>query len=184
MKQTKIPEFSHDRPYLLTFARWRPHKRLKSTIRGFLNSGLQKYYDLIVLGEKPDYVIKNSSVKYMGFQSKRLWSIIKGCEFTIHLAYIDWCPNSVVESIIAYKNVLHSSTGGTKYVVRNNGIAVKDIPWKFKPIDLYSPPDLDIDELSQAYRSMLDLKRPFNDYLKIEHIAKEYITYCQKILNG
>ncbi len=187
MNGCKLPEniepFKTDRPYILTFARWRPHKRLKETVMGFLRSGMQSDFDLIVLGKNPDYVVKDSSVKYMGFQSKKLWSIICGCTFAVHLAYIDWCPNSVVESLIAGKNVLHSITGGTKDVVRNNGIAVKDKPWNFKPIDLYSPPPLNKEELSKAYKSMLALKSPSCDYLKIEHSTKQYINYCHRILN-
>jgi len=182
-KMPEVEPFKHDRPYLLSFARWRPHKRLKATTEGFLESGLQSKYDLFILGKDPDYIIDHEAVKYLGFQSKDLWSIILGCKFVVHLAYIDWCPNSVVESLIAGKNVLHSSTGGTKNVVRGNGIAVTDKPWDFKPIDLYSPPSLDMAELSQSYNDMLELPFPECEYLSIEHTAKKYIKYCRKVLN-
>ena len=184
---SKVPDdvepFKQVRPYLLSFARWRPHKRLKATIKGFLDSGLQSKYDLIILGKDPDYIVNHSAIKYLGFKSKDLWSIILGCEFVIHLAYIDWCPNSVVESIVAGKNVLHSSTGGTKDVVQENGIVVVDKPWNFKPVDLYSPPDLDKIELSKAYNDMLELGYPQSDYLSIENSAKKYIEYCHKVLS-
>ena len=185
---SKVPDnvkvFDPIRPYLLTFARWRPHKRLKATVDGFLESGLKTEYDLVVLGDNPDYIVRDSSIKYMGvLKSKSLWSVILGCKFVIHLAYIDWCPNSVVESIVAGKNVLHSSTGGTIDVVKGNGIAVIDKPWNFKTVDLYSPPDLDKIELSRAYNDMLELGYPKSDYLSIENSAKKYIEYCHKVLS-
>lgn len=180
----RLPGFSHPRLYILTFCRWRPHKRLKATVRGFLRSGLSKDYDLIVAGKDPDYVIRNPTVVYKGHLGKNLWSLIHSSTFVVHLAYVDWCPNSVVESIVAGKNVLHSSTGGTKEVVEKNGIAVTDKPWKFKTIDLYSPPSLDSEEVARAYRDMLLLPKPNADYLSIENAANNYIQYCKEIINA
>ena len=144
---------------------------------------MDKDFDLVVLGE-PDYIIKHSAVIYKGKQKdKRVWSIIKGCQYVIHLAYIDWCPNSVVESLICGKAVVHSSCGGTKYVVRNNGIMIKDKEWNFKPIDLYDPPDLDMDEVISAYHRMLSFMTVDSHYLDIDKIADQYIGYCKRILD-
>lgn len=174
--------YKHPRPYLLTLCRWRPHKRLKAIVRGFLNSGLHADYDLLVLGEKPDYVKKHPAVIYKGQVGKKLPSMIRGCEYVVHLAFIDWCPNSVVESIVCRKNVLHTTSGGTKYVVKDNGICIKDEKWNFKPIELYKPPKLNKDELSKGYHSMLDLPAPDPSYLDINIIASKYIDYCRKIV--
>ncbi len=176
--------YKHTRPYLLTFCRWRPHKRLKDTVKGFLRSGLSDRYDLLVLGEDPDYVKSHPAVIYKGKVLAELPSYIRGCEFVIHLAYIDWCPNSVVEALVCGKNVLHASTGGTKYVVRKNGIRIQDKPWDFSPNKLYKPPPLNKEELSKAYRSMLALPSPQVDYLDIGVVADQYINYFKQLLDG
>ena len=188
MNGSKLPvgttPYLGDRPYVLTFCRWRPHKRLKDTINGFLGSGLHKDYDLIVLGKKPDYVIKHPAVKYMGHKQKNLWSFILGSEYVVHLAYIDWCPNSVIESLVAGKNVLHSSTGGTAEVVRDNGIRITDKPWNFKTVDLYNPPKLNADDVSKAFHGMLKLSSPDSSYLNIKSVAKQYVNFCIKIIEN
>lgn len=169
--------------YILTFARWRPHKRLKDTVNGFLNSDLEKDYKLIVCGEA-DYVINHDSVRYLGQVNSGLPSIIKGCSFAVHLAYCDWCPNSVAETLICGKNVLHSSVGGTKYLVKNNGIMIKEKDWNFKPIKLYSPPKLDMDKLAQSFRDMVSLPPATDlDHIRIETVAQQYIDFCKKVLS-
>lgn len=177
-----VNPYIHSRPYILTFSRWRPHKRLKETVDGFLESGLSKDFDLLVVGKKPDYIVKNDTVKYMGYQSKDLWSIILGSVYTVHLAYIDWCPNSVVEALVAGKNVLHTSSGGTSEIVRKNGIQVQDRKWNFKALDLYNPPSLDRAELIKAYQKMLLLSPAQWDYLDIRQTAQEYICFCESVL--
>lgn len=174
--------YRHTRPYLLTFCRWRPHKRLKATVKGFLRSGLSENYDLLVLGKDPDYVKKHPAVIYKGNISEGLRAYIRGCKFVVHLAYIDWCPNSVVEALACGKNVLHGSTGGTKYVVRDNGIRVDDRPWDFTPTKLYKPPALDDNKLSEAFNSMMSLSPPEVKYLDINVIADQYINYCREIV--
>lgn len=172
-----------DRPYVLAFCRWRPHKRLKDTVVGFLNSGLKSKFDLLIAGDGADYVVKDKSVKYIGKVSgNNLWSLISGCEFVSHLAYIDWCPNSVVEALVCHKNVLHTSTGGTAEVVKNNGICVHDKAWDFSPVRLYDPPELSIDELSTGFSTMVSLPPPRVEYLDIDVSAEQYITYFESIL--
>lgn len=179
---SEIEPYHNGRPYVLTFCRWRPHKRLKATVEGFLQSDLVSDYDLLVLGKEPDYVVKHPAVKYMGHKRGSLWSFILGSAFVSHLAYIDWCPNSVVESLVAGKNVLYASCGGTAEVVRDNGIVVKDREWDFRPLDLYDPPDLDLSEVAGAFRRMLDLPAPNASYLDISKSAKEYIKFCKEIV--
>ncbi|KKN24733.1 hypothetical protein LCGC14_0891800 [marine sediment metagenome] len=175
--------YFHRKPYILTFCRWRPHKRLKETVKGFLRSELAEDYDLLVLGENPDYVKKYSAVVYKGKITKELPSIIRGCEYVVHLAYIDWCPNSVVESLVCGKNILHANTGGTKDIVQNNGVKIADLEWDFTPIELYKPPRLDKDELSKGFHHMFKLPKPQADYLNIDRVADQYISYCQEISN-
>jgi len=174
--------FSHKKPFILAMCRWRPHKRLKTIVEGFLQSGLKDRYDLIVCGET-DYTCKDPSVIYFGrVKTKKMQRIVASCEFTVHLAYIDWCPNSVVESLVAGRPVLHTDSGGTKYVVQESGICLKDRDWNFKPIDLYSPPELDMDELVEGYKQMAKMGFVERKDLYISSIAKQYLSFFNKIL--
>lgn len=177
-------KYYHKKPYISTISRWRPHKRLKDTVDSFLSSDLKKTHDLLVIGD-PDYVVSDASVCYKGqLGPDDCWKVLNGSVYVVHLAYLDWCPNSVVESLIAGKNVMHSSAGGTKYVVRDNGIMIPDKEWNFQPIDLTNPPRLDFNLVNKAYIDMLDLKCPVVDYLSIDNIADQYINYMRKILDG
>jgi len=182
-RATDIKPLRHDKPYLLSAARWRPHKRLNDTVKCFLHSGLSKEYDLIIMGDNSGCSIKDQSIIYMGRQkNSTVLSAIVGCHFAVHLAWIDWCPNFVVEAIVNGKNVLHTNSGGTKYVVQENGICLKDTKWNFKPIRLYKPPPLDMNIVGNAYRTMLKL--PFQKYnhLLIDNIASQYIDFFNLVV--
>ena len=67
---------------------------------------------------------------------------IKGCIGTVHLAWIDWCPNSVVESIMAGKQVIHTNSGGTQEIVNGRGYQVKDKIWIGEKASPKSPPEI------------------------------------------
>lgn len=175
-----------DKPYVLASCRWRPHKRLRATVEGFLASGLCSDFDLVVCGD-PDYKFRHSSVVYTGKKStKKVERIISSCAFAVHLAFNDWCPNSVVEALVAGKHVLHTDSGGTKYLVRDNGIMIRDGKWDFTAIDLYSPPGLDPEELSEGYQKMITLSREnyVRKDLHIGNVADQYIDFCKSVLNN
>ena len=70
-----------------------------------------------------------------------LLSLYKRSSTFIHLAYLDHCPNVVVDAQAAGCKIVCSSTGGTKEIV-NNGIVVQEKDWDFKPIKLYEPPSM------------------------------------------
>ena len=182
-EEFKVSCYQHDKPYFMALCKWRPHKRLKSIICGFLNSDLHTTMDLIVVG-KPDYTIKHNSIKYFGnIEHSHLIKILCGSVATIHLAYIDWCPNSVVESILANRPVIHTSSGGTKLIVQNDGICINENKeWEYNIIDLYNPPNLDINEISQAYKSVLDVKVHERTDLHIDNIAMKYVSFFKEVL--
>lgn len=177
------PEYKRSKPYIVSAARWRPHKRFKQTVTGFLDSGLHKSHDLLIVGELDCKPILHDSVIYLGKKSNEtVMSIIGSCEFSVHLAWIDWCPNFVVESLSLKKNVLHSSCGGTKHIVQSSGIAVADVEWDFRPVRLYDPPPLPSDILASAYNEMLNLPVPDVKHIDIRVIADQYIDFFKKVL--
>jgi len=176
--------FKHSKPYILAFSRWRPHKRLKDITVGFLESGLKKTHDLIVCGD-PDFIVKDSSVIYKGRTGpKETNAFINGCDFVSHLAYMDCCPNSVVESLVCEKNVLYSDSGGMKELVGDNGYLIHDKPFKFKLIDLYNAPELNMDEIISGYNNILEVKSTVRHDLHIDEVATKYIDFIKKVVKN
>ena len=122
---------------------WRPHKRLKENIDYFLQMKPNKAA-LVILGENPDHVISDPSVIYAGKQSwETCISIYKRSKKFIHLAFLDHCPNVVVDARASGCDIVVSSSGGTREIAGNNATVLQDIEWDFRPLDLYSPPKLD-----------------------------------------
>jgi len=170
--------------YFLSHCNWRPHKRLENICNGFIRSlqnGLNA--DLIIAG-KVDKPVKHSRIKYEGWiGTGRIKELLSGAIATIHLSWIDWCPNAMVESIVAGCPVIYSDSGGSPEIGESAGTPIKDVQWDFKPCYHYRPPDLDLEGISDA---MIYLKN--NDYkvdredLYIENIAKKYFDFFHKVL--
>lgn len=166
-------------PYFLALCKWRPHKRLNTIIESFIESKINT--NLIIIGE-PEKTIKHPKIKYYGWKDKTETNIlIKNCIATIHLAWLDWCPNSVIESIVARKPVIYTNSGGTKHIVKNRGYEVPDIDWNFNTVDLYNPPLLNTEHIIKCYHEALENKRQINNIsdLNIKHIAKLYFDYIK-----
>jgi len=174
--------YKHSKPYILACSRWRPHKRLSVIIEGFLLSGLSQNYDLIICGEV-DHKKKHPSIIYMGrLSTKQIYKITSGCSFVVHLAYLDCCPNSVVESLVSGKSILFARSGGTPEIVKESGWGVDEKQYNFKAIDLYSPPPLSMESIVAGYQHLaknkIEVKRPD---LYINTIADQYIKYIRRI---
>ncbi len=173
--------YEHNKPYVLACSRWRPHKRLKEIVEGFLDSGLHSSHDLFVCGADPDYKKDHPSVRYLGKQPiDMVYLLTAGCHFVAHLASLDCCPNSVVEAIVAGKNVLHADSGGTHEIAKNSGYCIKDKSFDFKLFDLYKPYQLDHDDVIKGYRVLSEMPTHNRSDLHIDDIADQYITYIRK----
>jgi len=180
-------EFLERKPknFFLTNSRWRPHKRLKPTIKCFLKA-LKKDLDadLIVTG-KADYKPKHPRIKYIGWQDRKsIRKLLSQAIASMHLTWLDWCPNSMVEAIVSRCPVIYTISGGHHEIAKNSGIGVKDTYWNWDLIDLYNPPKINPDEVADA---MIKLKTekieyPVNDRLDIKNVADNYIKYFKKML--
>lgn len=175
------------RPYFMAMCKWRPHKRLSDIVAGFLAANLYGV-DLLVFGEDDGKIISDN-IKYLGWYPKDYLNkhlVSPQCIGTVHLAWLDWCPNSVVESLVAGKQVIHTSSGGTPLVVKGRGYSVKDAEWNFKPLALYDPPPLDISSLAKAYQDSYN--NPIKDFnisdLDIINVARQYSEFFNKIMKG
>jgi len=173
--------------FFLANSKWRPHKRLKDTVKCFtkaLKMGIDA--DLIVTGN-PKKKYTHPRIKYVGWQHrKKLTELLSLSLASLHLTWLDWCPNSMVEAIVAGCPVLYTKSGGQTKLGRYSGIGVKDKQWRFNPVDLYSPPKLDREEVAAA---MLFLKEnkgkqlyERREELYIKQVSEKYVLFFKKLL--
>lgn len=150
---------------------WRPHKRLIENIRYFQKHAGEKAV-LYVAGSgdiSALHQVRDPRVKYVGDLTwKQLISLMKSCSNFVHLAYLDHCPNVVVDARASGCKVHCSSSGGTKEVAGTDSVLVLEKEWDFKPTKLYSPPDLDFTALEPGHiESDISMISVAKKYLKV-----------------
>lgn len=165
-------------------ANWHPQKRLRENIRYYLAQRSLNYPNscLIVLGSNPDHQIADPHIFYAGSlphdQCLKLFVI---ADWMIHLAWGDHCPNTVVESLSQGTPVVCSETGGTKEIVRENGIVLPEMEvYDFTLKDYDNPPMLPVD--FGGVKPLPKLKVD-PSYLDIKITAKRYEEYFEEILS-
>jgi glycosyltransferase involved in cell wall biosynthesis len=134
---------------------WRPHKRLTENVRYYLENSPDNAI-LIVAGggmsesEKrwlsniPENYMHKPIMVYGNLDYLTLRKLYDASTTFLHLAYLDHCPNVVVDAIAHGCKIVCSSTGGTSELVRQ-GTIIQEEEWDFKPIPLYEPPQMDFD---------------------------------------
>lgn len=133
---------------------WRPHKRLLQNVRYFLENAPENAVLYVAGGGITEDDVKNIQLMSRSHHYNKQIKICGNLDYLrlrmlydlsttfIHLAYLDHCPNVVVDAVAHECHVVCSSTGGTKEVVKKGTIIVED-DWDFSPINLYEPPDMD-----------------------------------------
>ena len=167
-------------------ATWRRHKRLEEIIDAFRLPSLSDVL-LIVLGGKEYEPLKNSRtfvppgnvllMPTLGLDEIASWYC--AADAMIHISILDWCPNSVVEALSCGTPVLTSHNGGTKELVeRWSGLTIKlEDDYKIGEMyPYYSPPEIDIGNLSAGILNVLKIGKGFKrPDLDIENVAKRYL---------
>ena len=90
----------------------------------------------------------------------------------MHLAFLDHCPNVVVDANASGCKLVVASSGGTKEIAGINATIVKDLDWDMKPLDLYAPPKLDYSNIA---------KNDIDCNIDIVDVSKRYITAMESI---
>ena len=167
------------RKRIVASASWRRHKRLEETVEAFKDSRLENV-DLFVLGGAnywnksfPKNVHMLPQMNY-----SRLYEFLRDFDAMVHLSWLDWCPNSVVEGLASGLPVLCSHNGGTKELVKDNGVIIQ-LEEDYIPgteLDLYSPPKVNIDTIVDGILEVLEVESGFiREDLKIENVAQKYL---------
>ena len=146
---------------------WRPHKRLDENIRYFLEHSSEK--DCLIVagsGDQPQRQ-EHDRVYYVGnLPIKALISLYKRSKYFVHLAYLDHCPNVVVDASACGCHIICSSSGGTKEVAGDATVIEEDV-WDLKPIKLYEPPKMDFTrKIKNKLRNNIDMNYVAAQYEK------------------
>jgi len=161
----------------VTSANWHRQKRLRETHDLFFNFQRKEPDScLLVMGSNPDYTVNENGVFYLGsLPHDACLSIYDQVDWMIHLAWLDHCPNVVVEALSRGCPVICTDSGGTREIVKENGVVIPEkFKYNFELLDYDDPPPLDLD---------LDLPEKIsvsNSHLDIKEVAKRY----ERILLG
>ena len=128
---------------------WRPHKRLRENIKYFKEFAPRDAI-MAIAGSgaiQEDIDTGDGRVFYLGdLDYISLLSLYRRSSTFVHLAYMDHCPNVVVDAQAAGCKIICSSTGGTSEIVSNGNI-VFEKEWDYSPIKLYEPPPVNFDNI-------------------------------------
>ena len=151
---------------------WRPHKRLDDNIRYFLQHAPNDA--CFVVAGRVSERINDSRVFYIGeISQNHLYSLYKTSTHFVHLAWLDHCPNVVVDARACGCRVVCSSAGGTKEIAGPDAIIIEEEEWGFEPINLYQPPKMDF---SRMVDSVWDI-----DY-DMDFVAGKYFRFLESCI--
>lgn len=153
---------------------WRPHKRLKQNIDYYLSHRGPRDI-MIVAGHVPvTSRVNDPRVVYFGNLSQnQLYSLYKASKYFVHLAWLDHCPNVVVDARASGCHIVCSSAGGTVEIAGKNSTVIVEDQWNFEPTRLYNPPQL------KFHRK---IKNNINSCYDINVVAKAYKDFMEKNL--
>ena len=157
-------------------ANWHRQKRLKENIELFLKikNSLKEKCALIVMGSNPDFSSQDPDIFYTGSLSHEMClEVFSSADWMIHLAWLDHCPNTVVEALSQNCSVICTDSGGTHEIVRENGVVIKETAeYNFELADYDRPYGLSLDNFDVS--KLFEKKTFDNSYLQIEKVAKMY----------
>jgi len=152
-------------------AHWHVFKRLKDNVEYFLS--YSKPNDcLVVAGPNPDYRIEHDRVFYVNnLSTEKLLTLFKISKYFIHLAYLDHCPNVVIDARAAGCQIICSSAGGTREIAGSDAIIIEEPEWDFGFLDVKKPPQIDYDKVNHS---------GVDSPLSMAKVAKEYLSFFKK----
>jgi len=154
---------------------WRPHKRLAENIRLF-----QKYAErdshLVVAGANAQSYAKGLDLTGVHFVGDLTWEIMiawmKSAAHFVHLAWLDHCPNVVVDAKACGCRLHVSDSGGTPELVGEEDFVYDDEKFDFSVVALYEPPSMTLRRSSPALGT-----RDFS----ISTVTKNYIDVMERL---
>jgi len=181
---------------------WRPHKRLSATVRAFLRFHERRPESrLIVIGPTDragETLPEHPVVEYAGALShEETASRLREADLFVHLAWLDCCPNVVIEAQAMGLPVICASGGGTKEIlVKGAGRILDTDPDGIPPTrtNIYDPdviPAVPASAVAEAIAFVAaDLPRQrkvlaeARENLGIGRAGEEYRRFFDAVRNG
>jgi glycosyltransferase involved in cell wall biosynthesis len=153
-------------------AEWHPYKRLEENIKYFqAHRGSNDC--LVVAGNNPDYIVDDKNIIYAGkLGVEHLMSLFKISKYFLHLAYLDHCPNVVIDARASGCKIICSSAGGTKEIAGMDAIVIEEAQWDFSFIKQKNPPSIEeyktVNNMFDSKISMTSAAKSYHKFLKGE----------------
>lgn len=179
--------FPKEHRYFACSANWHGQKRLVDNIRLFKKIRAQLWdkgidSTLMVLGRvPPDVQAEVAKVWTMGperiafvgnVSHEECLRIYSACDYFIHLAWLDHCPNVVVEALSQDCPVICTDSGGTHEIVKDSGIIIPETrPYEFDLLDYDKPYELNL----ESFRLPNERVKVDSRHLDIEMVARRYL---------
>jgi glycosyltransferase involved in cell wall biosynthesis len=191
-----IPSRNIKQGSFVSAARWRDNKRTFSMLKGFLKANTGRHLYImggLGMGESRNYLSKvkdfcanSECLHFLGEKSpEETISIIKACDYQIHLCHIDSCPNVVLEGLSCGLKVLCTNLGGTKELVGDNGVVLKvDKMWDGKFLSSSTKLDsLNKKDVSRGINKLMTVKSNFDvKKIDINEVAEKYVNIIRKVI--
>lgn len=187
---------SPDKFNVVVFSKWRGHKRLGPMIESFLRSDIEGSR-LYVAGnlskcciEKHDLARYHNTknITFLGVLDQvGLAKVLGKCHASMHLCWLDACPNSVTEALCAGVPVITGNQGGCHELLElvglNDLICDIDEQWDYTPCDLYHPPPVNLDLVASKIRAVHDYDYTYEQYqATIDRAAVDYLNFFESLL--
>lgn len=169
---------------IVACARWRSDKRFESVMQSFLTLD-RVDVTLNIFGEVQEKV-EHPRIRYFGFvKPNDMWKYYASADLLLHLAYIDWCPNSVVEAIRCGIPVVTTHNGGVPELIQGNGAIVKGDPdYDMRFFDFSNMPQVNPRAVASAIDLILDERSDFTrerQDLSIEYCGQQYVDFFRRV---
>jgi len=161
---------------------WRPHKRLTENIRLF--HYLKKTGDvLFIAGHNAHASVEpGTDLDGVHFLGNLTWETMiawmKSAGNFIHLAWLDHCPNVVVDARVAGCKLHVSDAGGTAEIVDAVDKVYADADFNFNPVELYNPPRMTFELSKDPFK----LVKPGIRTASIRESANKYIDVLKSVI--
>jgi glycosyltransferase involved in cell wall biosynthesis len=131
-----------------------------------------------VLGSNPTKVA-DPHIFYAGSQPHEVClEIFSASNWMLHTAWLDHCPNTVVEALSQGTPVICSEQGGTKELVQGYGIILKEnIEYNFELVDYDRPPILEINQITRKLPAKDKLSNCFD--VSMGRTIKDYVCFLE-----
>lgn len=166
-------------------ANWHSQKRLSENIKLFqhIRKNIESNSALLVLGANAtiSQQIDITNVFFTdSISHENCFQIYDMADWMLHLAWLDHCPNVVVEALSRNLPVICTEDGGTKELVQNYGLILKEqAKYEYQLTDYDFPPSLDVTQVTDLPPKNILGPVPNVD---IFNTAKHYLEAFESIL--